>query len=110
MVSPDRFYPVLLKRKCLNLVLTYRDYHGRCSGTFPESRIEREPRLRSGPVVSGFLPETMVPQTGATHLSPIFSRCWRPVGSICMGVLDTGIAGCAVSIICCHFLRYMVCH
>ena len=81
MVSSDRFFRVLLKHKCLNLLLMYRDYHRRCRGTFTESSIEREPHLRSGPVISGFLPETMVPQTGVTHLSLILGFCGGCVGN-----------------------------
>ena len=109
MLSSDQLFQVLMKYKCLNFLLMYRDYHQRCSGTFPESRIQREPHLQPGPVVSGFLPETMVPQTGATHLSPIFGCCCGSVGGICMVWLDTGIPIFAVSILRCHFLCYMVC-
>ena len=109
MVSPDQLSRVLMKYKRLNFLLMYRDYYRRCSGTFPESRIQREPHLRSDPVVSGFLPKAMVPQTGATHLSPIFGRCGGPVGNICMVWLDRGIPKFAASIMRCQFLRYMVC-
>ena len=109
MVSPHQFFRLLVKYKGFNLLLMYRNYHRRYSGRSPKSRFEQEPYSRPDPVLSGFIPKAMVPQTGATHLSPIFGRCSGSFGSICVEWLDIQIPRLAASIILDHFLYYVVC-